>query len=314
MYYPYFRGKQYELITIRENAERMSRAAIVPILEPVKQNVSGLRRALEALVEHNIRFVLIVNPQCGELCDIDPALIHDLINNTLSKYRNFSLGYIVNQDTSLSDVTNICKTTSHPVTIVHSGYQRSRELSDALSNLEKVTEHIFIEEYCSKLYRKHFSEKSRVLIRDGFIKRTNREHPEVEHFSDLHITYKDEGVNGFGDFLIVGDDYSEGGGPAYAIAIHLTFIDADEDDDMFVKHYLSDRTNTPVDPGGKFLEALQKLVDDVEKKNSPIFRSDAVNEFVKCHKREHYPGLGYVKKLSMQHHLELMIKTLTRGL
>ena len=47
MYYPYFRGKQYELITIRENAERMSKAAIVPILEPVKQNVSGLRRALE---------------------------------------------------------------------------------------------------------------------------------------------------------------------------------------------------------------------------------------------------------------------------
>lgn len=314
MYYPYFRGKQYELITIRENAERMSQAAIVPILEPVKQNVSGLRRALEALKEQNIRFVLIVNPQCGELCDIDPALIHDLINYTLSEYRNFSLGYIVNQDTSLPDVTNFCKTTSHPVTIVHSGYQRSRELADALSSLEKVTEHIFIEEYCSKLYRKHFSEKSRVLIRDGFIKRTNREHPEVEHFSDLHITYKDEGVDGFGDFLIVGDDYSEGGGPAYAIAIHLTYIDADEDDDMFVKHYLSDRTNTPVDPGGKFLEALQKLVDDLEKKNSPIYRSDAVIEYLKCHKREHYPGLGYVKKLSMQHHIELMINFLTRDL
>ncbi len=311
MYYPYFRGKQYELITIRENAERMSQAAIVPILEPVKQNVSGLRRALEALVEQNIRFVLIVNPQCGELCDIDPALIYDLVNNTLSEYRNFSLGYIVNQDTLLPDITSFCKAASHPVTIVHSGYQRGHELADALKNLKKVTEHIFIEEFCSKLYRKHFNEKTRVLIRDGFIKRTNREHPEVEHFSDLHITYKDEGVDGFGDFLIVGDDYSEGGGPAYAIAIHLTYIDADEDDDMFVKHYLSDRTNTPVDPGGKFLEALQKLVDDVKKKNSPIYRSDAVKEYVKCLEREHYPGLGYVKKLSMQHHIELMINSLT---
>lgn len=314
MYYPYFRGKQYELITIRENAKRMSQAAIVPILEPVKQNVSGLRRALEALVEHNIRFVLIVNPQCGEFCDIDPALINDLVNDILSEYRNFSLGYIVNQDTLLPDVISYCKAALHPVTIVHSGYQRGRELADALNNLKNVTEHIFIEEDCSKLYRKHFSEKSRVLIRDGFIKRTNREHPEVEHFSDLHITYKDESVDGFGDFLIVGDDYSEGGGPAYAIAIHLTFIDADEDNDMFVKHYLSDRTNTPVDPGGKFLEALQKLVDDVEKMNSPIYRSDAIIEYLKCHKREHYPGLGYVKKLSMQHHIELMINSLTRDL
>lgn len=310
MYYPYFRGKQYELITIRENAERMSQAAIVPILEPVKQNVSGLRRTLESLVEQNVRFVLIVNPQCGELCDIDPALINDLVNNTLPEYDNFSLGYIVNQDTLLADVTSFCKVASHPVSIVHYGYQRGRELADALSSLKKVTEHIFIEEHCSKLYRKHFNEKTRVLIRDGFIKRTNREHPEVEHFSDLHITYEDERVDGFGDFLIVGDEYSESGGPAYAIAIHLTFIDADEDNDMFVKHYLSDRTNTPVDPGGKFLEALKKLVDDVEKKDSPIYRSDAVNEYVRCHTMEHYPGLGYVKKLSMQHHLELMINFL----
>lgn len=314
MYYPYFRGKQYELITIRENAVRMSQVAIVPILEPVKQNVSGLRRALGSLVEQNVRFVLIVNPQCGELCDIDPSLINDLVNDTLSEYHNFSLGYIVNQDTLLLDVTSFCKNAKHPITIVHSGYRRGRELADALDSLHAVTEHIFIEEDCSKLYRKHFNEKTRVLIRDGFIKRTNREHPEVEHFSDLHITYREENVDGFGDFLIVGDEYNEGGGPAYAVAIHLTFTDADEDDDMFVKHYLSDRTNSPVDPGGKFLEALQKLVNDVEKKNSKIFRSEAVNEYVKCHQSEHYPGLGYVKKLSMQHHLELMINTLQRGL
>jgi hypothetical protein len=306
MYYPYFRGKQYELIAIRENAERMSHASIVPIIEPVKQNVSGLRRALEALLEQNIRFVLIVNPQCGELCDIDPAHINDVINDTLSEYRNFSLGYIVSQDTPLQDVTRFCNTSIHPVTIVHSGYQRGRELADALVNLNKVTEHIFIEESCSKLYRKHFAGKIRVLIRDGFIKRKNREHPDVEHFSDLHITYKEENVEGFGDFLIVGDEYSESGGPAYAIAIHLTFIDPNEDDDMFVKHYVSDRTNSPVDPGGKFLEALQKLADDVNINNSRIYQSEAVKEFVKCHKRGHYPGLGYVKKLSMQHHIELM--------
>lgn len=307
MYYPYFRGKQYELIAIRENAERMSHADIVPIIEPVKKNVAGLRRALEALVEQNIRFVLIVNPQCGELCDINTALINELANDTLSGYRNFSLGYIVNENTLLHDAAKFCEGAPDPVIIVHSGYQRGRELADALSSLTNVEGHIFIEEYCSKLYRRHFKEKIRVLIRDGFIKRTNREHPDVEHFSDLHITYQDESVDGFGDFLIVGDDYSDGGGPAYAIAIHLTYIDADEDDDMFVKHYVSDRTRSPADPGGKFLEALQKLVKDVEKMDSKIYRSDAVNEYVNCYKREHYPGLGYVKKLSMQHHIELML-------
>lgn len=306
MYYPYFRGKQYELITIRENAERMSQAAIVPIIEPVKQNVSGLRRALESLVGCNIRFVLITNPQCGELCDIDTAHINEVIADVLPEYPNFSLGYIASQNTSLQEVINFAESSKHPVTIVHSGYQRGRELADALASLSMVTEHIFIEESCSKLYRKHFSGKNRVLIRDGFIKRKNKEHPDVEHFSDLHITYPDENVDGFGDFLIVGDDYSESGGPAYAIAIHLTFIDPTEDDDMFVRHYISDRTNSPVDPGGKFLEALQKLANDVTNANSKIYQSEAVKEFVKCHERAHYPGLGYVKKLSMQHHIELM--------
>lgn len=310
MYYPYFRGKQYELIAIRENAERMFQANIVPIIEPVKKNVAGLRRALESLVEQNVRFILIANPQCGELCDIDPALIKELASDILSGYRNFSLGYIVTEKTILQDVTIFCDTTPSPVAIVHSGYQRGRELADALNSLTNIEGHIFIEEYCSKLYRRHFKEKTRVLIRDGFIKRTNREHPDVEHFSDLHITYQDESVNGFGDFLIVGDDYSDGGGPAYAIAIHLTYIDADEDNDMFVKHYLSIRSSSPADPGGKFLEALQKLVEDVERKDSKIYRSDAVNEYVNCHKREHYPGLGYVKKLSMQHHIELMLHLL----
>jgi hypothetical protein len=312
MYYPYFRGKQYELIAIRENAERMSQANIVPIIEPVKENLSGLIRALESLVNHNCRFVLIANPQCGELCNTATSFINDLLAHTLIGYDNFSLGYIVNTETSLDAILQFCETVSHEVSIVHYGFPRGRELAAKLNNLRVVSAHIFVEENCSRLYRKHFKCK-KILIRDGFIIRKNREHPEVEHFSDLHITYKDEGLKGFGDFLIVGDDYNETGGPAYAVAIHLTYIDQDEDDDMFVKHYVSDRTMSPVDPGGKFLEALRKLVIDVRNADSKIYRSEAVKEFLKYHKRGHYPGLGYVKKLSMQHHIELIYDYLEKN-
>ena len=39
-------------------------------------------------------------------------------------------------------------------------------------------------------------------------------------------------MDGFGDFLIVGEDYSEAGGPACAVAIHLTFIDPDQNNSM----------------------------------------------------------------------------------
>ena len=306
MYYPYFRGKQYELITIRENAERMSRANIIPIIEPVKQNLSGLSRAVEALIEHNARFVLIFNPKCGEICVKDTTLSIEFVDNLLAGYDNYSIGYNVAAESDIDTIGRFCENHARPTSIIHYGNPHGRELSDTLNNVKTVKEHIFIEKYCTRLYRRHFKDVQRILIRDGFIQRTNREHPEIEHFSDLHITYEDEGVNGFGDFLIVADEFMESGGPAWAVAIHLTFIDPDEDNDMFVKHYISDRTQSPTDPGGKFLEALRKLVNDVNRTGSKIYRSDAVAEFESYHRREHYPGLGYVKKLSMQHHIELI--------
>ena len=111
-------------------------------------------------------------------------------------------------------------------------------------------------------------------------------------------------MDGYGDFLIVGNDYSESGGPAYTVAIHITFIDPDNDDAMFIHHFISDRQDTPTDPAGKFAEAVNKLVAEVELPNSHILKTSAINEFIDLHKRGHYPGLGYVKKLSMKHHIE----------
>jgi hypothetical protein len=74
---------------------------------------------------------------------------------------------------------------------------------------------------------------------------------------------------------------------------------------MFIKHYVSDRTNSPVDPGGKFLEALDKLIEDLNA-NYKLLPTRATEEYKKLHDRKHFPGLGMVKKLSMQHHVELM--------
>ena len=117
-------------------------------------------------------------------------------------------------------------------------------------------------------------------------------------------------MDGFGDYLTVGDNFSETGGPAYAVAIHLTYLGAD--DDMFIAHFVSDQTDSPTDPGGKFLEALEKLVRAVRKPGSTIFLSKACNEYLSLFGKKRYPGLGYVKKLSMQHHLELIAHFITQ--
>ena len=61
MYHPYFRGKQYELITIRETAPLLAASNFIPIIEPVKQALGGLQRTLQSVCEANGGAIVIVN-------------------------------------------------------------------------------------------------------------------------------------------------------------------------------------------------------------------------------------------------------------
>lgn len=308
MYYPYFRGKQNELITIRENAELLSSVGFVPIIEPVKENLSGLKRALDSIVEKSGNAVVIVNPFHGEISDNGQSL-SELLAEHFEKEDGVSAGILLKNDMSVEQVLGLCHAhKNHDLTLIHAGFSDAKSLAGGLGdNLTSIV-HCFFELDSGKLYQKHFKGAKRILIRDGFQRRKNREHPEVELFSDLHATYEEENADGFGDFLIVGDDYSESGGPAYAVAIHLTFIDDDKDDAMFIYHFLSIRQDTPKDPAGKFLEALEKLIKKIDEPNSKVLETNAVKEFRELYSRKHYPGLGYLKKLSMQHHIETLAK------
>src|SRR4051794_9300167 len=67
MYHPYFRGKQYELITVREMAPLLSQAGFRAIVEPVRETLAGLEKALDAVVEANGRAIVVVNPHHGDL-------------------------------------------------------------------------------------------------------------------------------------------------------------------------------------------------------------------------------------------------------
>jgi len=306
MYYPYFRGKQNELIAVRENAELIAQVGFVPIIEPVKESLSGLKRALDAVNSVGGHAVLIVNPHHGDHTD-DSEEIELLFSNELNDHQNIAAGIILTDKITVETVASICnKHTAKSITLIHAGFTEAKALVDGFGNAVNDMRHVFLEEHCGKLYRKHFANDQRILIRDGFKKRTNRDHPPMESFSDLHATFREEGMNGFGDFLIVGDEFSESGGPAYAVAIHLTFIDSEKDDEMYIHHFKSIRQDTPTDPAGKFAEALDKLVEEVSRPNTHVLHTKAVTEFIDLHNRKHFPGLGYVKKLSMQHHIETL--------
>lgn len=319
MYYPYFRGKQYELITIRENAELLSKANFVPIVEPVKTSLSPLIKTIDSVLEtQKGEIILIENPTLGDHKN-DATVIREFYNKRYSEEDRVLPGIMLTEGMGVSDALRYATPyIDTEFAFIHMGFTEASSLSESLKSLKgesdlKRIRNVFHDDYCGILYRRHFSGQFRVLLSDGYkTGRTNKEHPEVELFSDLHITYVDRNMDGFGDFLIVGDQYSETGGPAYAVAIHITFIDSDKDNQMYIYHFISDTTDTPTDPKGKFSEALNKLVKAVNSKGSKIIRTKAIEEFLTLHKNGHYPGLGYVKKLSMQHHLETLAQFFRR--
>lgn len=314
MYYPFIRGKQFELVMLREMAPQIAKWGFVPIIEPVKGNFPALRRGLEKLIEHNSRFILIANPSVGELKEDNSTLWAEIINGVLKEYGNYSVGFSLTKYDELNAAEKFFDENKNTFVLIHNGFSQGKELADLIENKQaSISEHVFVGQD-NKLYRRHFNKnKNRVIVQDCFQTQSNKNYPTTESFSELYLTYADDGFTGFGDFLIVSSDFKEGGGPAYAIAIHLTYVNPSEDNSLSIKHYVSDRVHGVEDPAGKFHEALEKLVDDVNSQDSQIYQSSAVQEYMQLHKDKHFPGLGYVKKLSMQHHIELMAHLLVKG-
>lgn len=306
MYHPYFRGKQYELATVREMAPVLAASDFRPIIEPVRNDFGGLQRALGALRKAGGHAIVIVNPQCGDLFDSEAASQDFFHKNSLG-VPGVSAGILLSQGISLdAAMQHYDSHAANSPAFIHSGFTEPKALAGRLGHATKNQRHIFVDRLCGKLYQKHFKGGFRVLLRDGFKRMRNADYVAVEAFSDLHATYAEEGMDGFGDFLIVGDEYNEGGGPAYAVAIHLTFIDPDQDDAMQIYHFVSESQDTPKDPAGKFAEALAKMIATLDRPNSKVLETTAVKEFRSLHTKGHFPGLGYIKKLSMNHHIQTL--------
>ena len=65
MYFPYLRGRQFELIALREMVEKgVLSSRITPIIEPVKLS-STLVKTIETYSDNSKRLAIITNPQVG---------------------------------------------------------------------------------------------------------------------------------------------------------------------------------------------------------------------------------------------------------
>lgn len=297
MYYPILRGKQFELAALREMVEVLQADCVRPILEPVRLDYTALNRTIAALNEVNISPIVIINPVLGDFTDIaQPS------NISLSEDLDF-LPCILTNGLSTEELESFIDAFDSYAVYIEEGISRNN------INLLVDAELVITKNYQAAIY----SDLSNVvLINDGFNRRSrNADYPEASYFSDAHLTYNEhDNVIGFGDYTITGYDFTESGGPAYVVAIHLSYIDPDELDSMYIRHFKSYDDATVARPGDKFGHALQNLIVYVDENPDYFEQTLGLSCFRELHTTDHYPGLGIVKKHSIQHHIETIVSFL----
>lgn len=298
MYLPYLRGRQFELIAIRELIElNLIGNKIIPIIEPVKAS-STLLKTIEVAEKAKQPISIIINPKVG-------SFNKEIEENRIVNEKYFQI---------LSGAKFLIY-----ARIVDENIEKSMEFLESFGNrfLTICTDKDMIPRYESVFkdsgskfnlipdetgFRRRIR-NNRVMMDDKFnkLERNVDYFDKDEPFSEDHLFFKDDEYLGFSDYSIVGNEYSESGFAPYAVAIHIVYFDSNSA--LRVKHFVSDSNDDITDIAGKFKEAMEKLVLWNNKMKLTTY---GIKKLEECYHNESYPGLGTVKKLTIMHHLELM--------
>lgn len=89
------------------------------------------------------------------------------------------------------------------------------------------------------------------------------------------------------------------------VTVHHVHFSGRHPGPLDISHFISDRTETTADTPGKIIEAVQKLVAALNHLRPA--NTDACDEYREMAEAGVSRGLGYLKRLAIQHHLELML-------
>ena len=309
MYYPYLRGKQFELKALRDfSSENKKEDKILPIIEPVNQSFNALSLAIDQLKSNGMIFSIIVNPNDGDFRH--KTVSFDILKSKpdLAEANGVWIPAYLYQGQPLELDKEITASPWEEVILVFKTCADvdNKDVSRLISNRKVKTIVNNFGKTVSRRVKKAIKDsgKSLVCFEDCFVnKKRNADYLKDvdEPFSEMFYYWKEEGFDGFGDYTALPSEYAEGGMLPYALAIHLTYLKAE--DQIYVHHFVSDSNFDQSNIKGKFYEAACKI--------GPFFggkiHTASVDELIsKSNDPDGYPGLGYLKKLSVKNHLELI--------
>lgn len=293
IYFPYFRGRQYDLQALKTIAQqRILPANIIPIIEPVR-DIRGLPQTVAAFVEHAQPVVVIANPTVSDYAltqqklydwrpfQDNPALIvgHNLtptlIPDELMAPKGHQTLLVARQYDELKAAQQAGWLTD-PDYLLVPPEARIRQL------LQRPTIRLFDHAW----FPEH--DRSYADITDGFFS------------DDWALTTHD--YSGYSDYTISGGHYSEHGYPAKAVTLHLTYFRGDQ---LRIHRFVSTDRADYKHPKEKFFQAVAQLAEWLPQQPLST-QTPAAKQLASYHDQQHFPGLGVVKRLSLEHHLQVM--------
>ena len=315
MYFPYLRGRQNELLCLREllDAGKLS-SKVIPIIEPVKFS-STLFSTLTKFIEMGHQVIVIRNPEVGSFRKESDEMIKNIEKESdekkKEKIRKTLEGY--KEVWNNPQIQKAYLVDDNVISLIR---EKKLDAKDIVMINIKKGNYRYYEEYGNEIIGKYtvvpkggdfedIIEDDIVILEDNYRKAKRNidyiENPD-ELFSRNHIVYKKRGFSGFSDFSMVGSDFDESGFAPLAIAIHIMYFG--NRDELKIHHFVSESNESISDPPRKFEEAMNKLVNW---ENFDIIpKTIGLDNLIECYNIGKFPGLGVIKKYSLMHHIQMM--------
>jgi len=310
MYYPFLRARQFELISLRELvSDNTLQGKVVPVLEPIKEEFGNLNLAHSIFQLKDFNPYLIVNPQAGKKSG-DTLFFLDYVNSLENCKFLHAFIYTDNYDyithcIQSYDITNCM--------IIGLDSFSNDEGFKAACQLPTVTDIMLLDPGKYRGLDRFIKTLGKNYIRldDLFEKQQkNADFLEIpaHKFSEEHLYYSSENYQGFSDFTVLSSEFIDGGSTPRAVAIHLTYLNAAEENQIWIRHFTSESNDGIANVQGKFAEAATKAIDFCDEQSMTNSALDELRKYLIDGK---YPGLGTVKKISIKNHLIVVSSYLT---
>jgi len=296
-YYPYFRGRMYDLLALKRLCEQGQLGPqIVPIIEPVRDS-KELQQVVHTFLSAQQPFSVIANPQVSVygLNTVKRFPLPDLSN-----YPFYHPSAILAADFS-SDFLHTGPAQTSLLIAPNYPLLKAYQQTDVLN---QVTGILIPNE--ARLHR--LVPQQAILLTDSIVPPQHHAADQLiltdSYFEPANWAHLPFDYQGFGDFSLMGQVYFDHGMPSRAITLHMIYVT--NDGTLRIHHFVSDSNASMRGQKQKFFEALNKLTTWAPNHLNGINRTPALNELLAYATTDKFPGLGTIKKLAIMHHLQLM--------